>query len=123
MIDVRALRENPEPARASQRARGANPGLVRGRGGSDDRRKREPRHQSSADEAVAERPNARAVPAHESPTDEAAACGVRSEPGGMMFAQASGITETLSWVHPSALMGTMGFGPSEWMYPWSDTKA
>ena len=28
MIDVRALRENPEPARASQRARGANPGLV-----------------------------------------------------------------------------------------------
>ena len=28
MIDVRALRDNPEPARASQRARGANPGLV-----------------------------------------------------------------------------------------------
>ena len=28
MIDVRALRENPEPARASQRARGANPDLV-----------------------------------------------------------------------------------------------
>ena len=28
MIDVRALRENPEPARASQRARGADPGLV-----------------------------------------------------------------------------------------------
>jgi len=30
MIDVRALRDNPEPARASQRARGANPGLVDG---------------------------------------------------------------------------------------------
>ena len=28
MIDVRALRENPEPARDSQRARGADPGLV-----------------------------------------------------------------------------------------------
>ncbi|MBF0950070.1 MAG: serine--tRNA ligase, partial [Actinomyces sp.] len=28
MIDVRALRENPEPARASQRARGADPALV-----------------------------------------------------------------------------------------------
>ena len=28
MIDVRALRDNPEPARASQRARGADPGLV-----------------------------------------------------------------------------------------------
>ncbi|QPK81383.1 serine--tRNA ligase [Schaalia sp. ZJ405] len=28
MIDVRALRENPEPARASQRARGADEGLV-----------------------------------------------------------------------------------------------
>ena len=103
--------------------RGASPGLVRGGGGSDDRREREPRHQRSTDEAVAKRPDARAVPAHESPTDEAAACGVRSEPGGMMFAQASGMVETLSWVHPSALMGTMGVGPSEWMYPWSDTKA
>ena len=28
MIDVRALRENPEPAKDSQRARGADPGLV-----------------------------------------------------------------------------------------------
>ena len=28
MIDVRSLRENPEPARASQRARGADPALV-----------------------------------------------------------------------------------------------
>jgi len=35
MIDVRALRDNPEPARASQRARGANPGLVDEDGAGD----------------------------------------------------------------------------------------
>ena len=41
----------------------------------------------------------------------------------MIFAHASGIVDTFSSVQPSAFMDTIGVGPSEWMYPWSDTKA
>ena len=78
---------------------------------------------SGTDEAVAERPGTREAPCHESPTDEAAACGVISVPGGIRFAHVSGIAATSSCFHPRAFIDTVGVAPSEWMYPWSETKA
>ena len=91
--------------------------------GGEDRRECEPRRQGGTDEAVAERPGTREAPCHESPTDEAAACGVISVPGGIRFAHVSGIAATSSCFHPRAFIDTVGVAPSEWMYPWSDTKA